>query len=1010
MEPMRFDENMAANWENFEKEFKVYRMAALKKKDPDEVCASLLNLAGREAIDIQEQFVYKEEIKVENNVTQEKEDKNDPDTLIRKFREHCVAKKNIILERHKFNTCFQGPKESYASFIKTLRKLASTCDYGTVKEELMRDRLVCANKSGDVIDLLVKEADLTWIRAIEICLMHERSEEVKRLLSDKHQGTSTDKEDVHFIKKKQYGHKKPEGTPSQSKCWCCGGSHPRGKEQCKAYGKQCHKCKKMGHFAEHCFSGQQQSGGQQKPSGYRYFRQKRVDELGYQEQQQQEEIEEIYVDIVPIDEIKGKGEIYVTLKLDGMAVKLKVDTGAKCNVMPLDTLRRVSPNKHINEEEKVELEAYGGHTFFSEGTTTFDCYRNNNTHKILFHIVDKPGQRILLGLHDILKLDLLKMSNDVHAINIPEQPEIIEFPNLFTGKLGKLPVEYRMKVDDKVQPVIRPPRRVPVAMKEEVKTEIDRMLAMGVITKVTEATKWVSSMVAARKKNKEIRICIDPKDLNTALQRPRHPMRTIEEVTANMPDARVFTILDAKNGFWQIPLSRESRKLTCFNTPFGRFMFNRMPYGINSGSEVFQRTMETLFSGYPCEVIVDDILVWGRNMEEHDQRLKRVLQRAAEINLSLNRSKCKFRVKQVTYVGHVLADDGIHPDPDKIRAIADMPTPPDKQALQRFLGMINYVSKFVKNYSNMTAPLRELLHKEAEWYWQEQQEEAFTKLKKAITSPPVLQFYDVKKPVTLTCDASKSGLGAACLQEGLPVAYASRALTSTEQNYAQIEKELLAVVFACKRFDDYVYGRPITVETDHKPLVTILNKPLHAAPTRLQKMMLVLHRYNIDITYKQGKELHIADALSRAYLPETDGGETGQYEVMSILPISETRREQLSKATASDSTCGQLVRMIRDGWTNEYKHAPKQVQPYYAYRDELTVQDGLIVKGERVVIPESLRQEYLVELHRGHSGAEAVKRRARGQYSGQASTLTWKIMSPDAQHATNTSHTNRRSR
>ena len=187
-----------------------------------------------------------------------------------------------------------------------------------------------------------------------------------------------------------------------------------------------------------------------------------------------------------------------------------------------------------------------------------------------------------------------------------------------------------------------------------------------------------------------------------------------------------------------------------------------------------------------------------------------------------------------------------------MRAIAEYPAPQNKQELQRFLGMINYISKFIQNFSDNTVTLRENLKKENDWAWTERHEDEFKKLKNAISNPPVLKYYDPTKPVTLTCDASKAGLSAACLQEGHPIAYSSRALTQTEQNYAQIEKELLAVVFACSKYDHYIYGKRITVETDHKPLVTIKNKPLHSAPTRLQKMLMKLHRYNIDLVCKAG--------------------------------------------------------------------------------------------------------------------------------------------------------------
>ena len=853
---------------------------------------------------------------------------------------------------------------------------------------MIRDRLVCANKSHDVIDFLVKEPDLTLAKAIAICLRWERAEESKRVLAE-NKGTNNDtKEEVHFVKGKRYLRKQIEQYPRKQigKCFNCGSSHTREREACRAYGKQCRACKKMNHFAEYCITTKkrEQHGEQRtdKPVGRpnrcykpKYNRQNRqgIYEIEYQESSQSDgEYEHEYY---PIDEIKCKEEIHATLTLDSSPVELKVDTGARCNVMPLQTLKQINPNKQINRSQRVSLVAYGGDTFKTVGTTTFQCDRNNNYYKLLFHVVDKEGQKTLLGLKDTIRLNLVKLSNDVHAVNIEKTPEIKRFPELFDAGIGKLPIEYRMTVDKSIEPVIRPPRRIPVAMKDDVKKELDRMLNMGIISQATEPTQWVSSMVAARKKNNEIRICIDPRDLNTALQRPRHPMRTIEEVTANMPRAKVFSILDAKNGFWHIPLSEQSKKLTCFNTPFGRYVFNRMPYGINSGSEVFQRSMEELFAGYPCEVIVDDMLIWGKDIEEHDGKLERVLKRASQINLKLNVAKCKFRVKQVTYVGHVLSEDGTHPDPAKIKAIINMPTPTEKQELQRFLGMINYISKFVENFSETTAPLRELLHNDVEWCWQDRHQKTFEALKRAITNPPVLAYYNVKKPVTLTCDASKSGLGAACLQEGRPVAYASRALTETEQNYAQIEKELLAVVFACKRFDDFVYGRPIEVETDHKPLVTILNKPLCAAPTRLQKMMLTLCRYNINITYKQGKELHIADALSRAYLPETKGGETTQYEVMTVFPISDTRKKQLQNAITTDTTSLQLTKLIQEGWPNTIKKVPKAARDFYPFRDELTVQDGMIVKGTRVIIPISLHQEYLTELHRGHPGAEGMKRR-----------------------------------
>ena len=184
----------------------------------------------------------------------------------------------------------------------------------------------------------------------------------------------------------------------------------------------------------------------------------------------------------------------------------------------------------------------------------------------------------------------------------------------------------------------------------------------------------------------------------------------------------------------------------------------------------------------------------------------------------------QLRKQEVPYIGHVLTSDGLKPDPNKVKAIVEMPTPADKQSLQRLLGMITYLSKFLPNLSEVTEPLRRLLDKDVEWHWDDSHKEALNRVKHLITREPVLSYFDNAKEVTLQCDASESGLGATIMQEGQPVAFSSRALTSTERNYAQIEKELLSIVHGCTRFDQYVYGREITVQTDHKHLVDIFNK------------------------------------------------------------------------------------------------------------------------------------------------------------------------------------------
>ena len=298
-----------------------------------------------------------------------------------------------------------------------------------------------------------------------------------------------------------------------------------------------------------------------------------------------------------------------------------------------------------------------------------------------------------------------------------------------------------------------------------------------------------------------------------------------------------------------------------------------MPFGICSAPEVFQRRIHQLIEGLQgVEVVVDDFVVvgFGDTLEDavrdHDHNLEAFLQRCAARGIRLNSNKVQLRRQEVPFIGHVAMDKGLQADPTKVDAITRMPPPTDVAGVQRLLGMAQYLAKFLPHLADITKPLRELTHKDVEWVWDKPQEDAFQKLQKAITNTPVLRYYNLEEEATIQCDASRLGLGAALMQNGQPVAYASSAMTEAE---IQIEKELLAIVFACNRFDIYIYGRDrVKVESDHQPLEAIMKKPLNDAPKRLQRMLLQLQKYSLDVTYKKGKLMYLTDTLSRAYLPD----------------------------------------------------------------------------------------------------------------------------------------------
>ena len=513
----------------------------------------------------------------------------------------------------------------------------------------------------------------------------------------------------------------------------------------------------------------------------------------------------------------------VTMMLapNNVPVQFQIDSGAECNVLPSDVYVEVTgdPNYEHLQPTKASIIMYNGAREAIVGKCKLYATRNGMKHTVEFNML-RGNYTPILSLESCVALGFLKIldcdkpervycSMKSSAV-LTKQQVLEQFQDVFTG-LGKLETPYRIRVDPNVQPVVHPSRRIPVAIHSALKEKLDEMVADGVIAPVTEATDWVSSMVVVHKPSGALRICIDPKDLNQAIKREHYPLPAIEELTTRLGKAKVFTVLDASNGFWQIPLDNKSSMLTCFNTPFGRFKWLSMPFGLNSAPEVWQRRMHEIFEGLPgTEVMFDDFLIIGRGdtlkqaVIDHDQNLIKFLERARERNLKLKAEKIRFRLQEVPFIGHMLTADGLAPSPEKIKAILEMLTPTDVPSLQRFLGMVNYVSKFVPKLSDHTELLRTLTVKDADWKWLPEHEKAYENLKSLLTSPPVLRYYDVHLPVVLQCDASDTGLGAVLLQEGLPVMYSSRALTATERNYAQIEKELLAIVFAAEKFDKYI--------------------------------------------------------------------------------------------------------------------------------------------------------------------------------------------------------------
>ena len=466
--------------------------------------------------------------------------------------------------------------------------------------------------------------------------------------------------------------------------------------------------------------------------------------------------------------------------------------------------------------------------------------------------------------------DSIQLNGKTHKLPITKEYILKEYNDIFKG-VGTLPGgPYHIKLKEQYRPVQHPPRSVPIAMQTAYMAELDRLMKEGIIKEVKEHTEWINSIVPVMKPNGSLRLCLDPKDLNKAIERNQWYSRTIDDILPELAKSKFKTLQDATSGYWHVVLDLDSSLLTMFNMPWGKFRWLRLPFGLKIASDVFQEWLDRvlrLLDG--VHGIADDILTHGETKVQHDGRLLTLLETARMNNLSLNPNKIQFKSTDCKFFGHRLTPEGLKPDPEKIKAILAMQPLQSIQQLQSFNGMVNYLKRFSPVLSELAKPLRKLQKSDTVLAWESEQQTAFEKTKTALTTLPVLAYFDKNKDHIIQTDASKTGLGAVLLQEGQPVVYASRTLTDTECRYSNIERELLSVVFGLKRLDHYTFGKPITVETDHQLLTSIWKKTIVTSSPRLQRLLLRLAQYDVNIEYLRGKENVIADALSRVTSTKT---------------------------------------------------------------------------------------------------------------------------------------------
>ncbi|UYV64710.1 K02A2.6-like, partial [Cordylochernes scorpioides] len=387
-------------------------------------------------------------------------------------------------------------------------------------------------------------------------------------------------------------------------------------------------------------------------------------------------------------------------------------------------------------------------------------------------------------------------------------------------------------------PIRKNPYRVSLKERKIIGDQINSMLKNGIISH--SSSPWASPIILVKKKNGTFRFCVDYRNLNSVTVKDQYPLPRIDDCFDSLHGARYFTSLDLCSGYWQVEVEEQDREKTAFITPDGLYQFNVLPFGLCNGPATFERLMDTVLRTHKwkiCLCYLDDVIIFAEDLHSHLNRLKTILECLKTAGLTLNASKCRFAYTKLLILGHVVSNEGIAPDPEKIISIRKFPTPRTVKDVRAFLGLCSYYRRFIREFSKVALPLQILTRKNHSFAWGKEQELSFNSLKNKLISPEVLIHYDPNKPIGLHTDASDQGLGAVLVHldentKERPISYASRTLQKAETNYSTTEKECLAIIWAIKKFRPYLYGRKFTIYTDHHRLL----QPIPPASRPFEKM------------------------------------------------------------------------------------------------------------------------------------------------------------------------------
>ncbi|KAL0821292.1 hypothetical protein ABMA28_005891 [Loxostege sticticalis] len=833
---------------------------------------------------------------------------------------------NEILQAGKFHKRLQLQGESVQDYVAAISVLAAKCNFIDLKRQL-RDRLT---------------KPLTYEMALQICLNYQAS------FSDLYPDSTDMKQTPSSVTEAM-----DIGRIKSNECAHCARVHKAG-ERCNFAKAKCFYCKRFGHISPAC------------------------DRKGKKVHQVQEDCSSDKSQGPPenMNGVYNCSENYQTqitaeLTINGATLKMEIDSGASRTIMSEKTYKQLWSTPPPLNSTNMKLVTWTREPLKVIGVANVRAALGNKQAQCELMVVAGHGPSLLgrnwfepLGVY-VAGLCWSKEQID---------PFRQEFPELFKEGLGQYNgPEVSLQLRPDAVPKFLRARPVPFPLKQQVIDELNQMVKDGVLTPV-KYSKWATPLRIVKKENGSLRICGDYRStVNAAIDSDSYPLPKSSEAFVKLSGGKIFSKLDLKQAYTQLKVDEETAELLTLNTPTGLMKINRLAFGVSAAPGIFQRVMSSALAGMDgVACLLDDVALTGVTIEQHNNRLREVLGILNKMGFCLNLDKCVFATDSISFLGHKIDGEGLHPCPDKVKEIKEKPAPTNRESLRAFLGLYNFYEKFLPNKATVLEPLHRLLESRRPWSWGKDEETAFRKAKALIASDLTLVGYELNRDLLLICDSSEYGLGAIIahvMDDGTerPVMMASRTLQPHERRYGQIDKEALAIIFGLTKFHEYLAGRKFCIVTDHKPLVGLFN-PVKLIPDQISPRMLrwslKLGCYDYTIKYRPGKALGNADALSHVLLLEERPSGWG------------LDANRISKETSKDPLLQKVVFCVLHEWPRA--NTDPNLQPFWNRREALSLSKDCLLWGNRVVIPKTLQREVLELLHTPHAGIVQTKAFARG--------------------------------